>query len=93
MKTIVKVMLPMVAFALASAGAVSTNVAKDNVTSKPVITGFIQNGSITNCPSRSVDCSTVNTGFACMSSDATPKTVWLKNGLNQCIIDLYRPHQ
>jgi hypothetical protein len=80
----------MVAFALASAGAVSTNVAKETATAKPVITGFIQNGSITNCPSRVVDCTTVNTGPTCMSSDLIPKQVWLKNGLDQCIIDLYR---
>jgi hypothetical protein len=90
MKTIVKAMFPMVAFALASAGAVSTNVAKDKVTAKPVITGFIRNSSsITDCSSRSVDCSTVNTGFVCMSG---AQQAWLKNGLDQCIVDLYRPH-
>ena len=85
-------MLPLAALALASAGAVGTNVAKNDATTKPVITGFIQNGSITNCSSRTVDCSTVNTGLACMSSDLTPKQVWLKNELNQCVVDLYRPH-
>jgi hypothetical protein len=89
MKTIVKVMLPMVAFALASAGAVSTKEAKEGTTAKPIITGYIQGTSITDCSPVSVDCSTVNSGFACMSST---KKVWLKNGLNQCIVDLYRPH-
>lgn len=89
MKTTLKAMLPVVAFALASAGAVSTNVAKDNVTSKAPITGFIQQGSVNSCEARTVDCSTFNTGLACMSSDG--KQVWLKNGLNHCIVDLYRP--
>lgn len=90
MKTIVKAMLPMVAFALASAGAVSTNVEKTNVSGNRVITGYVQNSSVTDCSARSVDCSTVNTGFACMSSG---QQVWLKNNLSQCIVDLYRPHQ
>ncbi len=79
----------MVAFALASAGAVSTNVAKETATSKPVITGFIQGSTITTCSPVSVDCSPNNTGFECMSGS---QKIWQKNALNQCILPLYRPH-
>jgi hypothetical protein len=91
MKTIVKVILPVLAFALASAGAVSTNEAKIKEAKNPVvITGFIQNPNPVNCLQVSVDCTTTNTQQACMSSEAIPRQVWLKNVANACNVNLYR---
>ena len=82
-------MLPVVAFALASAGAVSTNPEKASDADKAAIQGFIQNGSTTNCLPVTVDCSEVNTNQACMTNELIPRQVWLKEG-NACVKDLYR---
>jgi len=91
MKTIVKVILPAVAFTLASAAAVSTNEAKIKESKKTVlITGFIQNPSPSSCLSVQVNCTTINTGQACMSSEATPRQVWKKNDANACVDNLYK---
>lgn len=91
MKTVIKVMLPVVAFALASAGAVSTNKAKVDEAKKPLLlNGFIQNPSPTNCLEVSVDCTPVNTGQTCMSSEAIPRQVWKKNAANACNLNLYK---
>ena len=91
MKTIVKVILPVLAFTLASAAAVSTNEAKIRESKKTVlITGFIQNPNQSNCLPASVDCTIVNTGEACMSNEATPRQVWKKNGANACADNLYK---
>jgi hypothetical protein len=91
MKTIVKVILPVLAFTLASAAAVSTNEAKIKESKKTVlITGFIQNPSPSNCLSVQVNCTTVNTGQACMSSEATPRQVWQKDEANACVDNLYK---
>ena len=52
MKNVIKVILPVLAFTLASAGAVSTNEAKVKDAKKTVlITGFIQNPSPASCQS------------------------------------------
>ena len=91
MKTIAKVILPVLAFTMASAGAISTNDAKVNEAKKPLlITGFIQNPNPTNCLEVSVDCTPVNTGQICMTSEATPRQVWRKNAANQCSQNLYK---
>lgn len=91
MKTIAKVILPVLAFTMASAGAISTNDAKVKEAEKPVlITGFIQNPSPSNCLEVAIDCTPVNTGQFCMSSEATPRRVWLKNAANQCSLNLYK---
>ena len=91
MKTILKVILPVLAFTLASAGAVSTNEAKIAESKKTVlISGFIQNPSPSNCLPVSVDCTTA-VGPACMSNETIPRRVWLKNGANACSVNLYKP--
>jgi hypothetical protein len=91
MKTIVKVILPVLAFTLASATAVSTNEAKIKESKKTVlITGFIQNPNPANCLSVSVNCTTVNTGQTCMSSEAIPRQVWKKNAANACVDNLFK---
>ncbi len=91
MKTIVKVILPVLAFTLASAAAVSTNEAKVKEAKKSVaIFGFIQNPSPSNCLEVSVDCTPVNTGQTCMSSEAIPRQVWKKNASNACSVNLYK---
>jgi len=91
MKTILKVMLPILVFTLASAGAVSNNKAKINESKKPlVITGFIQNPSPASCLEVAVDCTTTNTGQTCMSSEVIPRQVWLKNAANACSVNLYK---
>lgn len=90
MKNILKVILPVLAFTLASAGAVSTNDAKIKESKKTfLISGFIQNPSPSNCLAVSVDC-TQTVGAACMSSEATPRQVWLKNAANACSVNLYK---
>jgi hypothetical protein len=88
MKAFLKVWIPITALALASKVALNRHLSKDNP--MPLVTGYIQNGSITTCLARTVDCSLLNSGQLCMSSDATPKQVYLKNGLNQCIVELYK---
>lgn len=91
MKTIVKVILPVLAFTLASATAVSTNEAKIKESKKTVlIIGFIQNPSPSNCLSVAVDCAVIHSGQICMSSKTTPRQVWLKNEANACVVSLYK---
>jgi hypothetical protein len=91
MKTIVKVILPVLAFTLASAAAVSTNEKKVAEAKKPVaIFGYIQNPSAASCLQVSVDCSTTNTNQICMSSETIPRQVWLKNAANACNVTLYK---
>lgn len=91
MKNIVKVILPVLAFTLASAAAVSTNDAKVKEAKKTVaIIGYIQNPSAANCLQVTVDCTTTNTGENCMSSEATPRRVWHKNAANACSVNLFK---
>lgn len=91
MKTILKVILPVLAFTLASAAAVSTHATKVEDAKNPVvIAGFIQNPTEHQCLSVSIDCTTDNTGFACLSSELTPRPVWLKDGMDKCNVTLYR---
>ncbi|MNL11159.1 hypothetical protein D3C87_1319820 [compost metagenome] len=93
MKNTFKVILPVLAFTLASAAAVSTNNAKINESKKSVaIDGFIQNPTPAeaDCLEVSVDCTTTNTGQNCMSSEATPRRVWEKNEANACAQNLYK---
>jgi hypothetical protein len=90
MKTIVKVILPVLAFTLASAAAVSNNKTKVADAKKPLITGFIQNPSAASCLQVSVDCSTTITNQVCMSSESTPRQVWLKNAANACNVSLFK---
>ena len=80
----------MMAFVTASAGAVFTDSSKDIVTKRQLITGYIQNGSPTNCVARIVDCSLTGSVQLCMSMEITQKQVYAKNNLGQCVIELYK---
>lgn len=80
------------AFVLASAGAVSTSgnaaLKKDG---SAVINGWIQNPDPFNCQERfDLECSNNSDNPVCMSTDATPKQVFLKNAADQCSEPLYR---
>ncbi|CAM3625717.1 DUF6520 domain-containing protein [Flavobacterium gelidilacus] len=91
MRTFVKVILPVLAFTLASAAAVGTKTAKVEEANKPVlITGFIQNPSPLNCKPVQVDCSEAITEQTCMSTEAIPRQVWKKNAANACSLTLYK---
>ena len=91
MKTIVKVILPVLVFTLASAAAVSTHESKIKDSKKTVlITAYIQNPSPQNCESVQVNCSTVNTQQACMTSEATPRQAFDKDEANACNVNLYK---
>ncbi|MFY7935756.1 MAG: DUF6520 family protein [Flavobacterium sp.] len=91
MKTILKVILPVLAFTLASAGAVSTNDAKVKDAKKTVaIIGYIQNPTAASCLQVSVDCTTNNTGQNCMSSETPARRVWHKNAANACSVNLFK---
>jgi hypothetical protein len=92
MKTILKVILPILAFTLASAAAVSTNEAKVKDSKKTTaILGYIQNTSPFDCDEITVDCVTTNTPHACMTTEPSPRQVWLKDlEGNACNVPLYR---
>nr|WP_223708793.1 DUF6520 family protein [Flavobacterium potami] len=96
MKTSVKILLPVMAFALASAGAVSSNSAKVNKvksTSGVIIPAFIQNPSSTSCLDVTADCSTTNTHVNCMSIEQPAKRAYLKNSLDRCATELWQNPQ
>lgn len=66
MKTIVKTLvLPIAAFALASAGAVSTNVSKESKADTVLIPGYIHDPLATSCKEVQVDCNP-DSGPTCM---------------------------
>jgi hypothetical protein len=91
MKTIVKVILPVLAFTLASAAAVSTNETKIKESKKVFsVQGYIQNGSSQNCEPVEVNCSTVPNEQSCMTSEATPRQAFAKDEANACNVSLYR---
>jgi len=91
MKTFLKVILPVLAFTLASAAAVETKAAKaEKAKNAVLITGYIQNPSPLNCDPIEVDCSTTFSSEACMTSEATPRHVWEKNEANACNVTLYK---
>ncbi|MGQ7944146.1 DUF6520 family protein [Flavobacterium sp. WC2509] len=91
MKTIVKVILPVLAFTLASAAAVSTNEAKIKESKKVVaVLGYIQNPSPQDCDEVEVNCSEVNSGQACMTAEASPRQAFAKDEANACNVNLYK---
>jgi hypothetical protein len=91
MKTIVKVILPVLAFTLASAAAVSTNDTKIKESKKVVsILGYVQNPSAQNCEPVEVDCTIENVGPACLTSEATPRQAFAKDESNACNVTLHR---
>lgn len=76
--------LPVAAFALASAGAVSTNESSKSKTDT-LITAYIHNPSVNDCAPVNVECSTGN-GPACLSSGLT---AYGKNNAG-CFVQLHR---
>ena len=91
MKTILKVILPVLAFTLASATAVSTNEAKIKESKKDaLIVGYVQNASEPHCEAVEVDCTVEAVGPVCMTSEFTPRQAFAKNNSNACTVSLYR---
>lgn len=89
MTTFVKMILPVAVFALASAGAVSTKMVKEDSAKSGISTEWIQNPDATHCLARTVDCSTVLTAQLCMA-DSNSRQVFRKNVAGQCNILLYK---
>ncbi|MBQ0148588.1 MAG: hypothetical protein KBS93_09160 [Flavobacteriaceae bacterium] len=84
--------MPMAAFLLAGIGAFATQQTKSNESLKDsaLIDGFIRHSSSTDCEEIKVDCTEVVTGQLCMTEEATPQQVWKKNGVGQCVLELYK---
>ena len=87
MKTIIlrAFVLPVAAFALASAGAVSTNTAKVSK-ADVLITAYIHNPAEENCEAVQVNCSP-GAGPACVSAGFT---AYGKESQNSCTLTLHR---
>ncbi|MNR15505.1 hypothetical protein D3C85_1320430 [compost metagenome] len=87
MKTIIlrAFVLPVAAFALASAGAVSTNTS-DESKADVVMTAYIHDPAINSCKEVQVDCSP-NPGPACLSGSFT---AYGKEAPNSCTLTLHR---
>jgi hypothetical protein len=87
MKTTVLKMfvLPLAAFALASAGAVSTNTAGKSKTDA-LITAYIHDPAVNSCKEVQVDCSP-NSGPTCLSGSFT---AFAKESANSCTLQLHR---
>lgn len=89
MKTILKMVLPVAAFALASAGAVSTTGSSTVADGTVLIDGWVHNPDVNNCSERiNLNCRTTSGTPVCMSTDG--KQVFLKNGAGQCSVTLYK---
>jgi hypothetical protein len=86
MKTIIlrAFVLPVAAFALASAGAVSTNTAKESK-AKVLITAYIHNPAVDDCKPVQVNCNTAS-GPTCLSGSFTA----YGGTKESCIQQLYR---
>ncbi|WP_313375322.1 DUF6520 family protein [Chishuiella sp.] len=84
--------LPIAAFLLAGIGAFATQQTTSSQSNQDaaLIDGFIRHSSSTDCEPISVDCTTQVTDQLCMTEEATPEQVWQKNGLGQCVIELYK---
>lgn len=80
-------MLPLAAFALASAGAVGTNDAKESKAKGTMITAYIHDPSKPDCSSVSVDC-VQGHGQACLSGTWT---AFLHDTPSTCNIELRKP--
>ncbi|RUT71535.1 hypothetical protein D0817_06570 [Flavobacterium cupreum] len=93
MRTIVKALvLPIAAFALASAGAVSTNVSKESKTDTVLISGYIHNPQPNSCQEVQVDCTPTN-GATCMYNNGSSNfQVYRKaSAAAPCNLQLFRP--
>ena len=83
--------LPVAAFMLASAGAVSTNASKASISENPPMLAYAHTTIPGVCEPQDVNCSTTFSTTICKSSEATPRQVWLKNNQGVCNINLYKP--
>ena len=83
--------LPIAAFALASAGAVSTNNSRIADAKSPPLTAFAHGSGINPCEAQNVNCTTQILANKCMSSESPARQVWLKDGTGACVVNLYRP--
>ena len=82
MKSIIlkALVLPVAAFALASAGAISTNTAKESK-ADVFLAAYIHNPGVNDCAPVQVNCSS-GPGLACLSSGFT---AYAKNAAGKCI--------
>ncbi|CAA9197729.1 DUF6520 family protein [Flavobacterium sp. NPDC079362] len=92
MRPIVKTLvLPIAAFVLASAGAISTNASKESKADTLLIEGYIHDPLATSCEEVNVDCK-ATPGPVCMYNDgASSFQVFRKATDNSpCNLQLYR---
>jgi len=80
------ILLPVVAFSLASVAAVTTNDAKVSKTTKPIITGYIHSPLPNSCSPVTVNCDVFGDEL-CMSG---PSVVFDKESETTCTTPLYR---
>ena len=80
------ILLPVVAFLLASVAAVTTNEAKVSKTTKPIITGYIHSPLPSSCKPVVVNCDFTG-GELCMSG---PSQVFDKESETTCTTPLFR---
>jgi hypothetical protein len=80
-------MLPVAAFPLASAGAVTTTEARETTAKAPIMTGYIHNPTLSDCDPVQVDC-TISGGHVCQSGSWT---VFDKDTPVTCNKQLRRP--
>ncbi len=91
MKTSLKLLMPVLAFALASAGAAKSVAVETADAKMPApIPAYVQNPTPFVCPDVTAECSTVNTHVNCMSIEQPLKRAYLKNGSNQCSVELWK---
>ncbi|MEG0851646.1 MAG: DUF6520 family protein [Flavobacterium sp.] len=88
MRPIVKTLvLPIAAFVLASAGAVSTNVSKESKADTLLIEGYIHDPLATSCEEVTVDC-TASPGPVCMYENF--QVFRKETDASPCVLQLYR---
>lgn len=86
--TVVKMLMPVAAFMLASAGAVSTNASHSVKSSTALVPGFIHTS---NPCEPSIQCKDSGT-FVCQTNITSGPQVYGKNASGQgCAVTLWRP--
>ena len=89
MKLLIKSILPITVFVLASAAAVKINELKNIAAKDVLIIGWIHSPDSSHCLAREVDCSTINNAQIC-TVDIDNKQVYGKSSNGQCNILLYK---
>ncbi|SHL43297.1 DUF6520 family protein [Flavobacterium chilense] len=92
MRTIVKALvLPIAAFALASAGAVSTNVSKESKTDTVLISGYIHTPQPNSCKEVQVDCNPSGSATCMYNNGSSSFQVYRKaSDTAPCNLQLFR---